>query len=221
MFCHSKCLSHWWSLLKTSPFFPMGGIGCVWPLSCNVWFCDPLILWFCMMGMFIQFLDNLPVPSLAHWNSGWISPLQVVNISVPAALSGTLSVSLPVPKIALSCRKSDFYNAHSMFTSSEPNVTFCLSPCLSAWHLEWENSETAVLSESWSSSRAHGTVSDPVLRQLQFGFPEDVFLGMVASYPSLLQEIGDLFWKNLGVQCLLAHPVLLKLCSLFFSKLLV
>lgn len=127
--------------------------------------------------MLSQFLHNLPVPSLAHWNSGWFSPLRVVNISRCAALSGIFSARLPVPEIAFSCRKSEFYNGHAMFTSLMSEAPFCLSSCLSACHWEWGNSATAVLSESWSSSRARGAVRDQVLRQVLRQLQLQIFWG--------------------------------------------
>lgn len=123
----------------------------------------------------IQFLADHPVPSLAQWKSGWFSTVWVVDASLCAALSGIFSAGLPVPEIALSCRKSEFYNGHAMFASSMSDVTFCLSSCLSMWHLEWGNSKTAVLSESWSSNKVCGAVSDQVLWHLKLWIFKSMF----------------------------------------------
>jgi len=61
----------------------------------------------------------------------------MVLTSADAAFSGIFSVRLSVPEIALSCRKSEFYNSHAMFTSSVSDVTFLfvLMPLCMAFRL--------------------------------------------------------------------------------------
>lgn len=164
-----------------------------------------------MIRLLIKFLANHPVPSLAQWNSGWFSTVWVVNICLCAALSGIFSAGFPVPEIALSCRKSEFYNARAMFSFSMSDVTLFLSSCLCMWHLEWGNSKTAVLSERQSSSKACGTVRGQVLWQLQLWIFKSMF---GAFWGWLFKEGGSLSSLSArGRRTVLKKAGCLVLCS--------